>query len=66
MIAAAYKVAVVGVNGAGKSTFLKILAGQIEHDEGDVRLGANIRLSCFGQHQVQEKIDEIDAKLNLG
>ncbi len=48
------KVAVVGVNGAGKSTFLKILAGQIEHDSGEVRLGSNVRLSYFGQHQAQE------------
>jgi len=48
------KVAVVGVNGAGKSTFLKILASQIEPDCGEVRLGANVRLSYFGQHQAQE------------
>ena len=48
------KVAVVGVNGAGKSTFLKILAGQIEHDAGEIRFGANVRLSYFGQHQAQE------------
>jgi ATP-binding cassette subfamily F protein 3 len=48
------KVAVVGVNGAGKSTFLKILAGQIEPDSGEVRPGSNVRLSYFGQHQAQE------------
>lgn len=48
------KVAVVGVNGAGKSTFLKILAGQIEHDSGKIRFGANVILSYFGQHQAQE------------
>ena len=48
------KVAVVGVNGAGKSTFLKILAGQIEHDSGEIRFGSNVRLSYFGQHQAQE------------
>jgi ATP-binding cassette, subfamily F, member 3 len=48
------KVAVVGVNGAGKSTFLKILAGEIEHDSGGIRLGANVKLSYFGQHQAQE------------
>lgn len=48
------KVAVVGVNGAGKSTFLKILAGQIEPDSGEVRLGSNVRQSYFGQHQAQE------------
>ncbi|WP_342674193.1 ribosomal protection-like ABC-F family protein [Desulforhopalus singaporensis] len=48
------KVAVVGVNGAGKSTFLKILADQLPSDTGSVRLGANVRLSYFGQHQAQE------------
>ncbi len=48
------KVAVVGVNGAGKSTFLKILAGQIDCDSGSIRLGSNVRLSYFGQHQAQE------------
>jgi ATP-binding cassette, subfamily F, member 3 len=48
------KVAVVGVNGAGKSTFLKILAGQVAYDTGSIRLGANVRLSYFGQHQAQE------------
>lgn len=48
------KVAVVGVNGAGKSTFLKILAGQIKHDSGEIRFGSNVRLSYFGQHQAQE------------
>jgi ATP-binding cassette subfamily F protein 3 len=48
------KVAVVGVNGAGKSTFLKILAGHIEHDSGEIRFGSNVKLSYFGQHQAQE------------
>ncbi len=48
------KVAVVGVNGAGKSTFLKILANQIDLDAGSVQLGANVKLSYFGQHQAQE------------
>jgi len=48
------KVAVVGVNGAGKSTFLKILAAQIEHDSGKIRFGSNVILSYFGQHQAQE------------
>ena len=48
------KVAVVGVNGAGKSTFVKILAGEIEADSGENKLGSNVRLSYFGQHQAQE------------
>ncbi|BHH82224.1 ABC-F family ATP-binding cassette domain-containing protein [Desulforhopalus sp. 52FAK] len=48
------KVAVVGVNGAGKSTFLKIVAGEIESDSGEIKLGSNVKMSYFGQHQAQE------------
>lgn len=48
------KVAVVGVNGAGKSTFLKIVAGEIESDTGTISLGSNVKMSYFGQHQAQE------------
>jgi len=48
------KVAVIGVNGAGKSTFLKILAGEIKHDSGSIRQGANVEMSYFGQHQARE------------
>ncbi len=48
------KVAVVGANGAGKTTFVKILAGQIAHDSGSIRLGSNVKITYFGQHQAQE------------
>jgi ATP-binding cassette subfamily F protein 3 len=48
------KIAVVGVNGAGKSTLMRILAGLEEKSNGDVRLGYNVKISYFGQHQAQE------------
>ncbi len=48
------KVAVVGVNGAGKTTFLKILAGEIEADAGSVSFGSGVRMTYFGQHQARE------------
>ncbi|GAB7025944.1 ABC-F family ATP-binding cassette domain-containing protein [Geotalea toluenoxydans] len=47
------KVAVVGVNGAGKSTFLKILAGQTEPTTGRVALGANVEVGYFSQHAME-------------
>jgi len=47
------KIAVVGVNGAGKSTFLKVLAEQTEATEGNVSLGANVDIGYFSQHATE-------------
>jgi ATP-binding cassette subfamily F protein 3 len=47
------KIAVVGVNGAGKSTFLKCLAGQAEPTSGSVTIGANVHLGYFSQHSME-------------
>ncbi len=52
------KIAVVGVNGAGKSTFLKVLAGQTEPTAGSVTIGANVDLGYFSQHAM----DVLDPK----
>ncbi len=46
------KIAVVGVNGAGKSTFLKVLAGQVEPSSGTVRIGAGVVPGYFSQHSM--------------
>ena len=40
---------IIGANGAGKSTFLKILSGEIEHDKGEVSLGKNQRMAVLKQ-----------------
>ncbi len=50
MIRRQEKIAVVGVNGAGKSTFLKVLAGQAEPTTGSLTLGANVYPGYFSQH----------------
>jgi len=55
------KVAVVGVNGAGKSTFLKIIDSQISPDDGTIRYGTGVKRSYFGQHQAQELSGELTA-----
>jgi ATP-binding cassette subfamily F protein 3 len=47
------KIALVGVNGAGKSTFLKVLAGQTEPTDGSFTLGANVDLGYFSQHAME-------------
>ena len=44
------KIALVGVNGAGKSTFLKVLAGQAEPTTGRLSMGANVYPGYFSQH----------------
>ena len=41
---------VMGVNGAGNSTLLKLIAGEAEPDAGAVTLGGSVRLGYFAQH----------------
>ena len=48
------RIAVVGVNGAGKSTFSRILAGAEPISGGERVIGYNVILSYFGQHQAEE------------
>ena len=42
---------IIGANGAGKSTFLKILSGQLEPTSGQVSLLPDIRMSVLQQDQ---------------
>ena len=42
---------VIGANGSGKSTFLKILAGEIESTTGIVEIKPNVRMSVLKQDQ---------------
>jgi ATP-binding cassette subfamily F protein 3 len=52
MIRRQEKIAVVGVNGAGKSTFLKVLSSQTEPTSGSVTIGANVNIGYFSQHSM--------------
>jgi ATPase subunit of ABC transporter with duplicated ATPase domains len=40
---------IIGANGAGKSTFLKILSGEVEHDKGEISIGKNLRMAVLKQ-----------------
>ncbi len=50
---------IIGANGAGKSTFLKILSGDIEPTTGRVDISKGQRMSVLKQHNVE--FDEIPA-----
>jgi ATPase subunit of ABC transporter with duplicated ATPase domains len=41
---------VMGVNGAGKSTLLKLVAGDAAPDDGNVTVGASVKMGYFAQH----------------
>lgn len=45
------RVTLIGPNGTGKTTLLRIIGGQVEADSGTVRLGANVQLGYFSQEQ---------------
>lgn len=44
---------VIGANGAGKSTFLKILSGEIEPNKGTIEITTGERLAVLNQNQFQ-------------
>jgi ATP-binding cassette subfamily F protein 3 len=47
------KVAIIGNNGTGKTTILKIINGQVEADSGEIKLGAKVKVGYYDQeHQV--------------
>ena len=52
---------VIGANGAGKSTFLKVLSGDIDSTKGDVVLTENERMSVLKQdHNAYDSKDVIE------
>ncbi|MCR5288776.1 MAG: ATP-binding cassette domain-containing protein [Treponema sp.] len=41
---------IIGANGAGKSTFLKVLSGEIEHDSGTISMTTGQRMAVLAQN----------------
>ena len=44
-----YCYGIIGANGAGKSTFLKLLEGKMEPTTGSITIGPNERMSSLNQ-----------------
>ena len=49
------KVGVIGINGTGKSTFLKVLAGVTEPDAGTLSRNPNVQISLLPQNPVMDE-----------
>lgn len=56
------KMGIVGNNGTGKSTFIKILMGQVEPDKGVIDIGETVRFGYYSQDGLQfdEQMKVID------
>ncbi|MCB9072237.1 MAG: ABC-F family ATP-binding cassette domain-containing protein [Bdellovibrionaceae bacterium] len=46
------RIAVVGVNGAGKSTFMKVVTGQADPTSGTYKIGPSIEVGYFSQNSL--------------
>jgi ATP-binding cassette subfamily F protein 3 len=58
------RIGLLGVNGAGKSTFAKMLAGALPLQAGEMKREGRIRVGWFHQHQI-EALDPDDTPLDI-
>jgi ATP-binding cassette subfamily F protein uup len=45
------RLALIGANGTGKSTLIKLLMGQLNPTDGKMRIGVNLEIAYFDQHR---------------
>jgi ATP-binding cassette subfamily F protein 3 len=48
------RIALMGANGNGKSTFVKLIAGRLAPMQGEITRAANLKVAYFAQHQLDE------------
>jgi ATP-binding cassette, subfamily F, member 3 len=58
------RIGLLGVNGAGKSTFAKMIAGALPLQAGQMKREQRIRVGWFHQHQI-EALDPDDSPLDI-
>lgn len=65
-------IAALGLNGVGKSTFLKSLSGELKPSFGNIELGYQVNLGFYAQHVAENLnpssnvIDEMSSKIHAG
>ncbi len=68
------RVAIIGKNGRGKSTILRLLAGELNPLKGEAKRSDNLAIGYFGQtnidrlhpkHTIEEEISSANSKLNF-
>lgn len=47
------RICLIGANGAGKTTFTKLMAGQLTPQKGSLMLGERVKMGYYAQHQVE-------------
>jgi len=55
------RIALLGANGNGKSTFAKLLAGRLKPDGGSMTVAPGLKVSIFAQHQLDDLRPEENA-----
>ena len=56
------KIGIIGDNGCGKSTLIKLLTGNLEPDSGTIKLGTNLEIAYLDQlrSDINEKLNVLD------
>ncbi|TCU36556.1 ABC-F family ATP-binding cassette domain-containing protein [Rhizobium azibense] len=50
------RIALLGANGNGKSTFAKLIAGRLSAESGDIKLAPSLKIGFFAQHQLDDLV----------
>ncbi|MEX2172994.1 MAG: ATP-binding cassette domain-containing protein [Pirellulaceae bacterium] len=59
------KIGIIGPNGVGKTTLLRVLLGQLQPQAGTVRLGTNLQIAYFDQLR-QQLVEDATVQDNVG
>ncbi len=52
------RIGIVGPNGCGKTTLLRLILGELKPDSGDIRLGTNLQIAYFDQMRTRLREDK--------